>query len=579
MNLVPSARNLRWAVALAALLPVSRSLACEGCGQYMALRLMAGEKPSAHAAELAGLVKHSGWEGAERMLAAVVGSTAAVSPAVAAIARAPAVTGRGAVFPVMAAAPANSRTGGAPGAPAKPDPFQAIIDRDKKLGIPETSYVPPGTPADKKFTLTMEEGDVFLGNGVIYSGFTVNGTIPGPTLIAEEGDVIELTAVNKGEIAHGVSIHAAYTQTSKYFGRINPGQSKTHTFRVNHPGVYMYHCAPGGHAIPMHTLLGQYGIFVVKPKSTPFKMEQVMGRKPDVEIYLVQHELFSSGKDAIEGRAAYVMFNGKLFRYADSPIQARPGDFVRVNFLNVGPNLTSTFHLVGIIWDYAYWQGNPAPENTFVGGQSVIAGPSDSWVVDFRVPPDEGGYLMVTHAFGSATRGAIGILQATKDAPRDSVVSADGPRHTTAELDTLKAKAVRTISPFMPGSDDLENPYVLPPGVKKLRIQIIGNSYWPKVAVVPPGTTVEWVNEDVFTFYSGEFAGIHDVVTSKAPEDFSSPMLGHGEKFSLVLTKKGEYHYYCTPHPYMEAIVRVADPDEPVAGAPKPAGPRTVAAP
>lgn len=553
--------------ARAAFLPVAvvaavfgnRALACEACAPVMAMRLLSGDKSSAHAVEMASLVRDSGWEGSQRMLTTVLNSGLRVAPAVvtAATARAAAP-----VFAVAAAAPAGANAA-PPAAPAPsasgPHPFQAIIDRDGKLGIWETGYVPPGTPPDRKFTLTMEEGDVFLGNGVVYSGFTVNGTIPGPTLIADEGDVIEITAVNKGEVAHGMSIHAAYTQTSKYLGRINPGQTKSHTFRVNHPGVYMYHCAPGGHAIPMHTLLGQYGIFVVKPKTAKFRMEQVMGRKPDIEIYLVQHELFASGKDAVEGRAAYTMFNGKLFRYAESPIKAQPGDFVRVYFLNVGPNLTSTFHLVGIIWDYAYWQGMPTPENTFTGGQSVIAGPTDSWVVDFRVPPDEGGYLMVTHAFGSATRGAIGILQATKDGPRDAVVMADGPRLPAAELETLKAKAVRTISPFQPGSDDLEAPFVLPAGVKKLRVQIIGNSYWPKVAVVAPGTTVEWINEDVFTFYNGEFAGVHDVVTSKAPEHFASPLLGHAEKFSKVLTKKGEYRYYCTPHPYMEAIIRVAD--------------------
>jgi nitrite reductase (NO-forming) len=536
---------------LAALLLLPDVRACDACAQAMAQRLLAGPTPSRHVAEMTSLVRNSGWDGAQRMLSSTVGALSAPTASVA---------GSGAT--VASVAPPAMAAIGAKTAPAAlpataPHPFQNIIDRDQKLGIWATSYVPPGTPVDKKFTLSMEEGEVFLGNGVIYSGFTVNGTIPGPTIIAEEGDVIEITAENKGLVPHGVSIHAAYTQTSKYLGRISPGQSKSLAFRVNHPGVYMYHCAPGGHAIPMHTLLGQYGMLVVKPKTVKFKMEEVMGRKPDIEIYLVQHELFASGKDAIEGRAAYVMFNGKLFRYAESPIKARPGDFVRVYFLNVGPNLTSTFHLVGIIWDYAYWQGTPTPGNTFTGGQSVIAGPSDSWVVDFRVPPDEGAYLIVTHAFGSATRGAIGILQASKDAVRDSLVLADGPTLPAAELEKVKAKAVRTISPFQPGTDDLENPYVLPPGAKKLRVQIIGNSYWPKVAVVPPGTTVEWVNEDVFTFYNGEFSGVHDVVTSEAPEHFASPMLGHAEKFTKVLEKKGEYRYYCTPHAYMEAIIRV----------------------
>lgn len=348
--------------------------------------------------------------------------------------------------------------------------------------------VPPDAPADRAFTLSLEEGDVFLGNGVVYSGFTVNESIPGPTIIVDEGDVVELTVQNKGGIPHGASIHAAYTQTSKYLGRIDAGQSRKFKFRATFPGVYMYHCAPGGHAIPMHTLNGQYGMLVVKPRTVKFRMDETMGRGPDLEIFLVQHEIYASGKDAIEGRAAYVMFNGKLFRYVDSPIKARPGDFVRIYFLNAGPNLVSTFHLVGIIWDYAYWQGTPTAANTFQGGQTVTAGPSDSWVVDFRVPPDEGGYLIVTHAFGSTTRGAIGILQAARDAERSPTILAEGPKVPAAERDALLERAVRRISPFRPGTEDERNPFLLPPGQKKLHVQIIGNSFWPKVAVVPPGT-------------------------------------------------------------------------------------------
>ncbi|MDP1581323.1 MAG: multicopper oxidase domain-containing protein [Candidatus Didemnitutus sp.] len=505
--------------------------ACDSCQQAMALRLVTGDKPSAHAAEMMALIKNAEWDGKDRLLNAVAtvkaGGTAAQAPA-----------------PATAPAPVARA-------------FQDVVDRDKALGIWETSTMPQGATPDKKFTITLEEGDVFLGNGIVYSGFTVNDSIPGPTLICDEGDVIEFTAQNKGGIPHGVSIHAAYTQTSKYLGRIDAGQTKKFTFRANTPGVYMYHCAPGGHAIPMHTLNGQYGMIVVKPKTVKFKMDEVMGRGPDLEIYLLQHELYGSGKDAIEGRAAYVMFNGKLFRYVDSPIKARPGDFVRIYFLNAGPNLLSTFHLVGIIWDYAYWQGTPTEGNTFTGGQTVTAGPSDSWVIDFRVPPDDGAYLMVTHAFGSTTRGAIGILQAEKDAPRTGPILSDGPVFPAAEMDAIREKSVRTISPFRPGTEDLSNPFVLPQGQKKLRIQIIGNSYYPKVAVVPPGTEIEWVNEDVFAFFKGEFSGVHDVVTSEAPDHFSSPMLAHAERFSKVLTAKGKYSYYCTPHPYMEGVIIV----------------------
>ena len=90
-----------------------------------------------------------------------------------------------------------------------------------------------------------------------------------------------------------------------------------------------------------------------------------------------------------------------------------------------------------------------------------------------------------------------------------------------------------------------------------MRVSIIGNSFWPKVVEVPAGTTVEWTNEDVFTYAQGEFAGIHDVQSYEGPDKFVSKMLGHGEKFSVKLDQKGEYKYLCTPHPYMEGIVRV----------------------
>lgn len=425
--------------------------------------------------------------------------------------------------------------------------------------LPSTGFVDSKAKPDKRFTVTMTEGETFIGNGVMYKGFLIDGKIPGSTLIVDEGDVVEFTVDNKGTVPHGVSIHAAYTQTSKYFGKIPPGEKRTHVFKAVYPGVYMYHCAPGGHAIPMHVLLGQYGMMVVRPKTEKYQLEKDLGKKPDIELYLLQHELYASGKEATEGKALYTMFNGKLFRYAESPVKARPGDFVRIYFLNIGPNNISTFHIVGIIWDYAYWQGNPSPANTFVGGQTVLAGPSDSWVVDFRVPNDEGAYLMLTHAVGAATRGAIGILSASKDAERSAVTLADGPSYTPEELKTLKEKAVREIAPYAPGSDDLRNPVRLAPGETKASVTIQGNSYYPKVIEIPVGTTVEWTNEDVFTFFEGEFAGIHNVVGIQGPQTFASPMLGHAERFSHTFTEEGEYTYMCTPHPYMRGIVRVVD--------------------
>lgn len=443
------------------------------------------------------------------------------------------------------------------------DDFIEIIERDYSLPLAPTSYVPQNSVPDKKFTIELGEGNVYMGNGVVYSGFHINGKIPGPTMIMDEGDIIEMTVVNNGTIPHGASIHAAYTQTSKYVGKILPGESKKILFRATHPGVYMYHCAPGGHAIPMHVIFGQYGMMVVKPKTEKYKLEEILGHPPDAEIYLVQHEWYASGKDGVEGNALYTTFNGKLFRYIEDPIRVKPGDYVRIHFLNVGPNQLSTFHIVGILWDYAYWQGRP--DAAQAGGQSITAGPSDSWIVEFRVPPDEGAFLMISHAVGATSRGAIGILASDRTAETPIVVLADGPEHTEAEMAEITEEAVRIISPFKIGTPDVDPVSVHGADEKEVTVSIIGNSFWPKTVQITPGTTVTWINEDVFAYMAGEFAGIHNAVGTSGPESFVSPLLAHAETFSFTFTKEGEYDYMCTPHPYMEAKVIVkAEPVEPV---------------
>lgn len=433
--------------------------------------------------------------------------------------------------------------------------FIEIINRDNGLPIPPTGYVPQNTVPNKEVTIELYEGEVYIGEGVMYKGFVTNGTIPGPTIVLDEGDIVKFTVVNKGKYPHGASIHAAYVGTSKYLGKIEPGETKSMIFKVVRPGVYLYHCAPGGHAIPMHIIFGQYGMIVVKPKKK-YKLEEILHKPPDVEIYLNQQEFYSSGKDAIDGKPMYVTFNGKLFRYVENPIRAKPGDYVRIYFLNSGPNLISTFHIVGIIWDYAYWQGNP--DVVFPGGQTVTAGPSDSWVIEFRMPPDAGNYYtMLTHAVGSTDRGAMGLLICDDSAKTPLVISGDGPKYSAEEMANIKSKVTRIISPFEPSSPDVDPPQVYGPEIKEVTVQIIGNSFYPKVIQISEGTTVKWINEDIFTYQQGEFGGIHNVASYEGAETFSSNLLTHTQSFSHTFDKEGEVKYMCTPHPYMKGVVIV----------------------
>jgi nitrite reductase (NO-forming) len=309
----------------------------------------------------------------------------------------------------------------------------------------------------------------------------------------------------------------------------------------------MYHCAPGGHGIMTHTMGGMFGMIVVEPKAT-YRLEKELGRPPDLRFYLIQHEVYASGRDFFDGRALYVMMNGYNFRYVDNPVPVRPGDYIRFYYLNVGPNLVATFHVVGGIWDYIYYNGNP--KNLMRGTQSAISGPTDSWVVEWQVPA-EGPFTFLSHALGTqAIKGAIGVLSSTADAHTAHEVRSEGKVREVPE------EPRRIVSPFGVGSADLDVPVRFRRGDTVI-IQMVGNSFWPKVAEVPVGTEVTWVNEDVFDYLDEELTGRHNAIAFTGPVTFASPELSHAEKFTFKFTKPGEYEYICNLHPYMRGKIRV----------------------
>lgn len=419
--------------------------------------------------------------------------------------------------------------------------------------LPDTGVVPEGATPDKRFELVAMEGEVAIDEGVVFQGMMFDGSIPSSLHLMDEGDVVEVSVENRGRFTHGLSYHAVYRSTPPKVGNLPPGQTKREIFRATYPGVFMYHCAPGGQGIMMHTGFGMYGMAVVEPRVAKYRLEEDLGREPDVKLYLLQHEVYASGKDYVDGRPLYTMFNGYNYRYIEDPVRVRPGDYVRIYYLNVGPNQTASLHLVGGIWDYLYYQGNP--NNVMVGSQSAVAAPADSWVVEFRVP-EAGPYLLVSHAFGTqAGRGAAALIVADPNAERQSVVSSQGPARPLPAV----ADRRRVVNTFAPGSRDLDPPHVFRPGEDVL-IKMVGNSFYPKVARIPAGTTVTWINEDVFDALDGELTGKHNVVTTSGPEFVAGPVIGHAETWSYTFGTPGDYEYICAVHPYMVGRLTVGEP-------------------
>jgi nitrite reductase (NO-forming) len=164
-----------------------------------------------------------------------------------------------------------------------------------------------------------------------------------------------------------------------------------------------------------HVARGMFGAILVDPKQAKSLP------KADREFVLVQSELFENPDDVqamFDRKAEHIVFNGGIFKYhpfvtGGKALEAKPGERVRVYFVNAGPNEFSSFHAIGEIWDQVYESGNPA--NRFSGVQSYVVGPGSAATFDVVVE-SSGAYPLVTHSLTGALRGAIAVLVVSPDA-------------------------------------------------------------------------------------------------------------------------------------------------------------------
>ncbi|MEJ8837314.1 multicopper oxidase domain-containing protein [Ramlibacter sp. AN1133] len=268
-----------------------------------------------------------------------------------------------------------------------------------------------------------------IAPGVKFSAWTFGDQVPGPVIRARVGDRIKFTMTNRSdEVMPGVGVHAAPMMHSMDFHSamvspqdkyksIAPGQTISFEFTANYPGVFMYHC--GTPMVLEHIASGMYGMMIVEPRGGyPTKVER--------EYAVIQSEFYTKldpDKRKVDGAPLYVLdgervrtkaptytvFNGRYNGMVDKPLASNPGERVRLFVLNVGPSNTSSFHVVGTIFDRVWLEGNP--DNQLRGSQTVLLGSSNSAIVEFVVP-EAGNYVMVDHHFANASQGAIGFIAA-----------------------------------------------------------------------------------------------------------------------------------------------------------------------
>jgi len=260
-----------------------------------------------------------------------------------------------------------------------------------------------------------------IADGVKMLVWTFGGDVPGPTVRVRQGDTVKFVMANRSletvqltpPMPHSMDFHAAMVSPQDKFRSVAPGQTLEFEFVARHAGVFMYHC--GTPMILHHLALGMYGAVIVEPK-------RGYPTRVDREYVLVQSEFYpvpEADKDGTSGldmpavvskRASIVAFNGKARRHVDEPLIAKAGERVRLFVLNAGPSGTSSFHVVGTVFDRIWIEGNP--KNELVSGQQILIGASGSAIVEFEIP-ESGKFIFVDHEFADANAGAIGIIDAS----------------------------------------------------------------------------------------------------------------------------------------------------------------------
>ncbi len=262
-----------------------------------------------------------------------------------------------------------------------------------------------------------------LADGVEYTFWTFGGEVPGKFIRVREGDFVEFHLNNHpdSKMPHNIDLHAVTGPGGGAASSFTaPGTGSTFSFTAANPGLYVYHCATA--PVGMHVANGMYGLILVEPKE---------GLPPvDKEYYVMQSEFYTGGEygepglqpfdmqKAVDEDADYVVFNGSVGAMTgDNAITAEVGDRVRLYIGNGGPNLVSSFHVIGEIFDLVYTEGGTVANQENVQTTLVPAG--GSAMVEFTVDVP-GTFILVDHSiFRAFNKGALGMLTVTGEEDLD----------------------------------------------------------------------------------------------------------------------------------------------------------------
>jgi nitrite reductase (NO-forming) len=302
-------------------------------------------------------------------------------------------------------------------------PFAHTIHKAEKTDEPisivrnPTDIPPPvGKRGPQRVKVGLETSEVVgkLADGATYRYWTFNQKVPGPFIRVRVGDTVEVQLKNHEESAmmHNVDFHAVTGPGggAKATDTV-PGESRGFEFTATNPGLFVYHCA-----VPMaaqHISNGMYGMILVEPEGGLPKVDR--------EFYVMQGEIYTEQKVGAKGeltesydklmdeKPEYFVFNGASMALAKESMKANVGETVRIFFGVGGPNFTSSFHVIGEIFDRVYSMGSLSSKPV-TDVQTITVPPGGASVVEFKLEVP-GKFMLVDHALSRVERGLAGVLE------------------------------------------------------------------------------------------------------------------------------------------------------------------------
>lgn len=298
------------------------------------------------------------------------------------------------------------------------------------LAPPNVPAALPRTQAHVKVHLVAKEIKSEIAPGVNYTLWTFNDTVPGPLIRVHEGDTVEIILRNDGSstVTHNIDLHSVNGPGGGAEAtNVAPGETRSFLFLAKSAGLFTYHCAAG--LVADHIANGMYGGILVEPAGGLPKVDR--------EFYVGQSDMYTDLPSGEKGDASldlqklldenptYVVFNGNTKSLiGDKALQAKTGETVRIYFVQGGPNQTSSFHIIGEIFDKA-WAWGTLESRPIEGVQTISVPPGGATIVEFKVDVP-GDYKLVDHALGRVAKGAAGTLHVTGPEDKKVFASTDG---------------------------------------------------------------------------------------------------------------------------------------------------------